>query len=176
MSTEAFDDLLATHLEGIRRFVRRRMRTQDYADDVVQRTLLLAFAHRNQLQSPAKFRSWLYSIAVNEIRLIRRSTKRCVSLSVNPELEPAGTETSPLIRFQEWERQTHLMLAMARLHEGDQATLQLELDGLSIPETAAAMVKSVSAAKSARFLARQRLAVALRKQSFVLGAAGNSRS
>ena len=43
MSTEPFDDLFMPHFEVMRRFVRRRMRTQDDVDDAVQRTLLLAF-------------------------------------------------------------------------------------------------------------------------------------
>jgi DNA-directed RNA polymerase specialized sigma24 family protein len=56
MSKEAFGDLLAPHLEAIRRFVRRRLRTEVYADDVVHRTLLLAYAHRNQCEVPRSSR------------------------------------------------------------------------------------------------------------------------
>jgi RNA polymerase sigma-70 factor (ECF subfamily) len=174
MSTEPFDELLTPHLEAMRGFVRRRMRMQDDVDDVVQRTLLLAFAHRQQLRNPAKFKSWLCSIAVNEIRMIVRSTRPCVSLSVCPELEAVEMKDAPFMRFQERERQTSLRLAIARLHQRDQAAIQSELDGLSIAQIAAATATTRAAAKSARFRARQRLVVAMRNQRLVPGV-GSSR-
>ena len=170
MSKEAFDDLLTPHLEAIRGFVRRRMRTEDHVDDVVQRTLMLAFTHRHQLRDPAKFKSWLCSIAVNEIRAMLRSAKLCVSLSLCAELETRTTD-SPFIRFQEREREHHLRLAMSGLRDHDQATIRWELDGFSVAQMAAATATSVAAAKSARFRARQRLAIALRKQRRGLSAA-----
>lgn len=172
MSKEAFGDLLTPHLEAIRRFVRRRMRTEDYADDVVQRTLLLAFAHCHQLRDPAKFKSWLCSIAINEIRMILRSAKPSVSLSLCAELEAADRGDSPYIRFQERERRNHLQSAMARLHDRDQATIRWELDGLSVAQIAAATATSIAAAKSARFRARRRLASALRNQRLALSGVG----
>jgi hypothetical protein len=82
----------------------RRMRIQDDVDNVVQRTLLLAFVHRDQFRDPANFKSWLCSIAVNDIRMILRSTKVCVSLTVCPEVGAAETIDSPLTRLQERER------------------------------------------------------------------------
>ena len=172
MSKEDFDHLLTPHLEAIRRFVRRRMQTEDHADDVVQGTLLLAFAHRHQLRDPAKFKSWLCSIAVNEIRMMLRSAKPWVSLSVCAELETTNRTDSPYIRFQERERQSHLNLAMERLRDHDQAMIRWELDGLSLAQMAAATATSIAAAKSARFRARQRLAIALRNQRLAWSAVG----
>jgi DNA-directed RNA polymerase specialized sigma24 family protein len=84
MSIETFGDLLAPNLEAMRRFVRRRMRTQDHVEDVVQQTLLLAFVHRHQLRAPSKFKSWLCSIAVNEIRMFLRVTRKSLSLDELP--------------------------------------------------------------------------------------------
>ncbi len=170
MSKEAFDELLTPHLEAIRRFVRRHMRAGDHVDDVVQRTLLRAFCHRHQLRDRARFKSWLCSIAVNEIRMLLRSTKPCVSLSLCAELEATDTAYSPFTRFQDWERQNHLKLAMAGLRDHDQVTIRWELDGWSVAQIAAATATSIAAAKSARFRARRRLALALRNRRFALSA------
>jgi DNA-directed RNA polymerase specialized sigma24 family protein len=147
------------------------MRTQDDVDNVVQRTLLLAFVHRDQFRDPAKFKSWLCSIAVNEIRMILRSTKGCVSLNVCPEVGAAETIDSPFTRLQERERLAHLGSEMTRLRERDQAAI---LDGLSVAQAATATATSIAAAKSARFRARQCLARAMRNQCLVR-AVGNSR-
>jgi len=79
MPEEVFEALLAPHLQRIRSFVRARLHWHD-ADDVVQRTLLHAFVHRNQLRCASKFRSWLWSIAWNEIRMFHRGARPEISL------------------------------------------------------------------------------------------------
>ena len=165
MSRETFGRLLAPNLGAIRRFVRRRLRTQDYVDDVLQQTLLLAFVHRNQLRAPSKFKSWLWSIAVNEVRMFHRSYRPYLSLDELPRFEIADPANSPLLRCEAAERRAFLEAAMGRLHACDQAAIQLELDGLTVPETAAATAVSVAAAKSARFRARQRLLQAVHQQA-----------
>jgi DNA-directed RNA polymerase specialized sigma24 family protein len=147
------------------------MRTQDDVDNVAQRTLLLAFVHRDQLRDPATFKSWLCSIAVNDIRMILRSTKVCVSLTVCPEVGAAEIIDSSFTCLQERERLAHLGSAMTRLPERDQAAI---LDGLSVAQAAAARATSMAAAKSARFRARQCLARAMRNQCHVR-AVGSSR-
>ena len=76
MSIETFGDLLAPNLDAVRRCVRMRLRTKDHVEDVLQQTLFLASAHRHQLGAPSKFRSWLFSIAVNEIRAFLRSARK----------------------------------------------------------------------------------------------------
>jgi RNA polymerase sigma factor (sigma-70 family) len=165
MSIEAFGDLLVPNLEAMHRFVRRRMRTQDYVEDVVQQTLLLAFAHRHQLREPSKFKSWLYSIAVNEIRMFRRSTRKSLTLDELPTLAITDARSSPFVRCEESKRKTRLGAAMRRLHDRDRVILQFDLGEFTLSETAAAMEVSLSAAKSARFRARRRLAESMRHQA-----------
>jgi RNA polymerase sigma-70 factor (ECF subfamily) len=165
MSSETFGDLLAPNLKPIRRFVQRRMRNQDHVDDVMQQTLLLAFAHRHQLRSPSKFRSWLCSIAVNEIRLFVRSARKSLSLDELPAFAIIDSGSSPLLCYEEAECQTRLRAAMRRLHERDRLSLQFDLDGLTASQTAAGMDVSLSAVKSARFRARRHLAESMRRKS-----------
>src|SRR5712691_4544591 len=76
MSGETFETLLAPNLQAVRRMVKSRLRTGDQTDDIVQQTLLHAFASRDQLRAESKFKSWLWSIALNEIRAFFRATRR----------------------------------------------------------------------------------------------------
>ncbi len=84
MSREAFADLLQPNLQAVRAFVRRQMRNAEYTDDIIQTTLLLAFANRHQLRTPSKFRFWLFSIAVNEIRTFLRLLRPVMPLAGFP--------------------------------------------------------------------------------------------
>jgi RNA polymerase sigma-70 factor (ECF subfamily) len=163
MSRETFTDLLAANLPSVRRLVQTRLRTSAYADDVLQQALLRAFAHREQLRVQSKFKSWLWSIALNEIRAFLRGTRPGVSLDEFPNLELADRAPSPFAKCEQRERAEWLQAGMARLTERDRTAIRLvDLNGLSIAEAADALALSRAAVKSVHFRARQRLACAVR--------------
>jgi len=162
MTGETFEALLAPNLPSVRRFVQMRMRTPDHADDVIQQTSLRAFVHRNQLRTSSRFRSCLYSIAMNEVRMFFRTGHPAVSLHEFPQIHSRDSGPSPLARVEETERLEWLKAGMDRLFD-DRETIRLrDLEGMSLAETAQALELSESAAKSTHFRARQRLAGALR--------------
>src|SRR5882724_1436092 len=111
MTRETFAALLAPHLQAIRRFIRGRVRTHDQADDILQQTLLHAFVHRDQLRIEGKFKSWLWQIAFNEIRMLRRGNRVCVSIDEFPHFELPDESPSPLAQCEQMER-------TKRLHNG----------------------------------------------------------
>jgi len=79
MSGETFEELLAPTLRGVRRLVNRSLRSSGHAEDVIQEVLLRAFARRDQLRVDEKFGSWLWCIALNEIRqFFRARSPDCV--------------------------------------------------------------------------------------------------
>ena len=163
MTGETFADLLAPNLHSVRMFVRSRLRSSDHVDDILQQTLLRAFSRRHQLRAPSKFRSWLWSIAMNEIRMFLRGARHSVSLDEFPDFPVVDHAPSPLTRCEQAQRADRLHAGMSRLTERDRTTIRLvDLDGLSIAEAAGAMAISAPAAKSAHFRARQRLGEALR--------------
>jgi RNA polymerase sigma-70 factor (ECF subfamily) len=165
MTGDAFEALLAPNLPSVRRFVQTRLRTSDHADDVIQQTLLQAFAHRHQLRANSKFRSWLCSIAMNEVRLFFRTDRPTVSLDEFPQIDSRDSGPSPLARVEQLERMERLQAGMDRLSDRDRETIRLrDLDGLSLTETAEAFELSESAAKSSHFRARRRLASMLRSK------------
>ena len=163
MTGDAFEALLAPNLPSVRRFVQMRLRTSDYTDDVIQQTLLRAFAHRDQLRADSKFKSWLCSIAMNEVRMFFRTGRPTISLHAFPQIDSRDSGPSPLARVEEMERLEWLEAAMDRLSDRDRETIRLrDIEGMSLTETAEAFELSEPAAKSSHFRARRRLACALR--------------
>ena len=163
MTGDTFEELLAPNLPSVRRFVQTRLRTSDHADDVIQQTLLQAFAHRHTLRASSKFKSWLCSIAMNEVRMFFRTGRPTVSLHEFPQIDSRDSGPSPLARVEEMERLEWLKAGMDRLSDRDRETIRLrDLEGMSLTETAEAFELSESAAKSTHFRARRRLACALR--------------
>jgi RNA polymerase sigma-70 factor (ECF subfamily) len=165
MTGDAFEALLAPNLPSVRRFVETRLRTADHADDVIQQTLLQAFAHRDQLRASSRFKSWLCSIAMNEVRMFFRTSRPTISLDEFPQIDSRDCEPSPLARVEQLERMERLQDGMGRLCDRDREMIRLrDFDGLSLTETAEAFELSKSAAKSTHFRARRRLAYALRNR------------
>ena len=163
MSEETFMGLLAPNLQPLRKLLQARLRIPDQADDVLQKALLHAFARRDQLRVHPKFKSWLWTIALNEMRAFFRRDRGTISLDEFPNIDPSDRAPSPLARYQQIERVEWLHRGLAKLSERDRAVIMMcDLDGLSIAETAEALAVSETAVKSAHFRARQRLAQALR--------------
>jgi RNA polymerase sigma-70 factor (ECF subfamily) len=166
MSREVFESLLAPHLLWVRTFVRTRLRTIDHADDLVQQTLLRAFVCRHQLRCPSKFRSWIGTIALNEVRAYFRSLRPGVSLNEFPSSAFADRAPSPLARCVQLEREHRLRAGMATLPARDRVAIRLvDFKGLSYAEAAGAMTVSTAAFKSTHYRALQRLGRALREAS-----------
>lgn len=162
MTGDTFEALLAPNLPMVRRFVQVRLRTSDHAEDVIQQTLLRAFVHRDQLRTSSNFRSWLCSIAMNEVRMFFRTGRPTMSLHEFPQIDSRDCGPSPLARVEEMERLEWLHAAMDRLSDRDRETIRLrDLEEISLTEMAQAFELSESAAKSTHFRARRRLAGAL---------------
>jgi RNA polymerase sigma-70 factor, ECF subfamily len=162
MTADTFQALLVPNLQSVRRFVQRRLPAPDRLDDVIQQTLMRAFIHRDQLRVSSKFKSWLFSIAINEVRVSFRGQRAPLSLSELPDVAFRDSGPSPLARIEHVERAELLQAGIAKLSKQDRDVIRLrDFDGLSIAETAAAVNSSVAAIKSTHFRARKRLAGAL---------------
>lgn len=163
MTGDAFESLLAPNLPLVRRFVQTRLRASDHADDIIQQTLLRAFAHRDELRARSKFKSWLCSIAMNEVRMFFRTDRPTLSLDQFPHIDSRDSGLSPLARVEQMERLEWLQAGMEKLSERDRAAIRLrDFQGLSLTETAEAFECSKAATKSSHFRARKRLASAVR--------------
>ena len=163
MTSETFTALLTPHLQPIRRLVHSRLRSDD-ADDVVQQTLLRAFTRRHQLRSHDKFKSWLWSIAINEVRMLLRGVRPSVSLDEFGHSSFADHKPSPHAVYEQRERVERVRAGLAKLSHRDRTAIHMaDFDDLTAREAAVALGVSRPAFKSTHFRARQRLANALRR-------------
>jgi RNA polymerase sigma-70 factor (ECF subfamily) len=159
MSRETFAELLEPNLRAVRAFVGRKLLNPDHTEDILQKTLLHAFAKRHQLRVPAKFRSWLFSIAMNETRIFRRGFRPVAAMAELTASALADRAPSPLARYEQVEREERLRTAIAGLSERDRTAIRLmDLDEFSLDEAAERLAVSKSALKSTLFRARRRLA------------------
>ncbi len=79
-------ELLQPNLLTLNRFVLRMVGNHFDAEDIVQETVIKAFVHFADFRAESKFKTWLMSIAVNEVRSSAgRSSARArpISISIN---------------------------------------------------------------------------------------------
>jgi len=163
MSEETFEALLAANLRFLRTLVYTRLGRAGHAEDIIQEVLLRAYTRRNQLREEAKFKTWVWSIAVNEIRQHFRRERELVSLGELPGFDIRDRTVSPLGRVERIEMLDWIRAGMAQLSKRDQAAIRVrDIEERSLQEAAVALRRSVSATKSAHFRARKRLADVLR--------------
>ena len=67
-----FHQLIEPHLLPLNRFVLGMVGNRFDAEDIVQETVIKAFVHFADFRAESKFKTWLMSIAVNEVRSRRR--------------------------------------------------------------------------------------------------------
>src|ERR1700721_1441606 len=101
MSEDTFMGLLAPNLRPLRKLLQARFRIPDQVDDILQEALLHAFACRDQLRLHSKFKSWLWTIVLNEMRTFFRVERGIMSLDEFPEIDPSDRAPSPLARFEQ---------------------------------------------------------------------------
>jgi RNA polymerase sigma-70 factor (ECF subfamily) len=170
----AFPDLVAAYEHRIHRFASRMCRNAEDARDVLQDTFLAAFRAIGDFRGEAKFSTWLFRIAGNACRKMRRRGK------FEPERElsldefmpgPAALAASatadpapdPEVAVMTAELRQALEAGIAELPRPYRIVLVLrDVEGFSAEEVAEILELSVPAVKSrlhrARLSLRQQLA------------------
>lgn len=156
---EPFWDLVRPHLPFVCRTVRVRVGNAYEAEDVVQDTLLKAFAQLQQFRFESSFRTWLIKIAINEIRGRHRHTIRARSFAfadcgIN-ENEIRETLPSQLEIWEQHEMAKQIGQAIAGLPEKYRSVIKLrDFEQLSIVETAHRLCLTTSAVRTRHQRAR----------------------
>jgi RNA polymerase sigma-70 factor, ECF subfamily len=169
-SQHEFTQMLQPNLLPLNRFVFGMVGNQFDAEDIVQETVVKAFVHFADFRAESKFKTWLMSIAVNEVRTRRRSESRSRTSYFDfdqlERLASAASNDSPLRRYQEDESSRLLRNAMVALHPTYKEMIRLRaIDGLNIADTARHLSISVAAAKARYYRAVQRLSRVLARQT-----------
>ena len=140
------------------------------AEDIVQETVVKAFIHFADFRAESKFKTWLMSIAVNEVRTRRR---RGISFAhfVFRFRSTGAVARRHLERFAvppvSGERDhPAVQNAMVSLHPSYKEMIRLRaIDGLNIADTARRLSISVPAAKARYYRAVHRLSHTLARQT-----------
>ena len=85
-------DCVVQHLPFLNRMVRGLTRCDPMSDDIVQQTILKALVHADQFRLESTLKTWLASIAINEVRQVYRCKWRTHSV-------PLITENAESSRF-----------------------------------------------------------------------------
>ena len=166
-SPQEFTELLQGNLLPLNRLVLRMVGNPFDADDIVQETVLKAFIHFSDLRVETKFKTWLMSIAVNEVRTRRRAEYRSrMSYFDFDELEQVATtslDDSAFSQYQKTQTAQLVQNATAALRPAYREMIRLRtIDGLDFAEMARRLSISIPASKARYYLkTRQRSSQAL---------------
>lgn len=158
--TNAFEQLVERYERPLLRVARSRMGRLDWAEDVVQETFMCAFKSLHTYNSAYSFRTWLWTILLNQCRRQLKRFSRGVFVGaweqeISEEqrratlAEELKSEDSPSQRLAAKERTEMLDRLLTRLPEAQADALRLRFfGGLKFHEIADAMGCSLSTAKN----------------------------
>ena len=153
----AFEVLFRRYHAALLRVAASHLRRRDWAEETVQETFLAAFRSLASYNSQYSFRTWLWTILLNQCR---RTWKRQTGATpqTNTEstpnstqawIEPVSSEPSPMARMLAEEKSRHLERLLSELPEPQADALRLRFfGGLKFEEIAAAMDCSLNTAKN----------------------------
>jgi RNA polymerase sigma-70 factor (ECF subfamily) len=167
---QEFAELLQPNLLPLNRFVFGMVGNPFDAEDIVQETVTKAFVHFGDFRAESKFKTWLMSIALNEVRTRRRTEYRSRLTYFDFDqlewLASATSNDSPFLRYQESETTRRVEDAIMSLHPVHKEMIRLRaIDGLNIADMARQLSISVAAAKARYYRAVRRLSGKLARQS-----------
>ena len=153
-SEDGFRTLVSRHQRSVYNLLARMLRNPALAEDLAQETFLKAFSALASFRRGAAFSTWLYAIALNQVRTEyrrRKSVKGQAMLSLDAAAgpgddpdgrpsEPAGTGPGPADEASRKEEAALLHRALSRLDEEyREAVVLRDLEGLSYEEIAEAV-------------------------------------
>jgi RNA polymerase sigma-70 factor, ECF subfamily len=156
-----FANSVAQHLPYLKRIVGGLTRNDTMTDDIVQQTILKALVHAEQFRFESTLKTWLTSIAKNELRQVYRSKwlLRSVPLITdNFESQRSFQIESASSGYQASEMEALIQQAVSRLPPSYRSVVELcDLQGLHLEEAADRLQLTLPAVKSRRQRARKKL-------------------
>jgi len=143
--TPAFRELFERYKNPVFAFVRRRVNDAGRAEEITQDIFLALVQRRNGYEVRARFRTYLYKIALNRVAEEHRKRSLSESLTTSPEATGGG---DPNVVQQVRE-------ALGRLEPGQREVVLLrEYEGLSYQEIAEVLKMPVGTVRSRLFRAK----------------------
>jgi RNA polymerase sigma-70 factor (ECF subfamily) len=149
----AFDVLFERHRGPLYNFLLRQGAGEDRVDDLFQMAFLKAFRAIPTFREEARFKTWLYTIAVNVLNDDRRASQRRAAAT---ELRVERAEAEPEVERTEVVGQVKEALEQVAPHHRQLFTL-VRFQGLSIAEAARVVGMTPAAAKVTLFRTTKRI-------------------
>ena len=165
---EAFGVLVERHRDPVHRWVCTLTSDESLVDDVLQETFIAAFRHAHTFQRRSSVRTWLFTIARNQVFGGARKQREhphedTASLEHLGRAAGWGNVADPEEVLTAVERKTQLRAALGQLEPRDREVIVArDLSGLTGPETAELLGVSLAAMKARLHRARLRLVAELR--------------
>jgi RNA polymerase sigma-70 factor, ECF subfamily len=158
---EDFGNCVAQHLPYLHRMVRGLTRGDPMTEDIVQQTILKALVHADQFRLESTLKTWLSSIAMNEVRQLYRCKGHMHSvpfMTENVESDRSPRVACPHPGYQAREREALIRQAVSRLPEPYRCVVELcDLQQLPLREAAVRLRLTLAAVKTRRQRARKKL-------------------
>ena len=164
----AFEFLYRRHESRVFRFLRRNVRNEAAANDLMQEVWFAVVRGAATYQPTAKFTTWLFTIAHNRTVDMIRANHRLQSLDAGDDADPEASsplerlaesaKLEPLAQVQAQDEAAALLNAVAQLPAEQRSAFLLQAEGeLSVEEIAHATGSSFETAKSRLRYARAKL-------------------
>jgi RNA polymerase sigma-70 factor, ECF subfamily len=158
---QCFDDFVVQQLPYLKRLVCKLTRGDQIADDIVQQTMLKALIHAHQFRFQPSLKTWLSSIAVNEVHQVYRSKWQKSAVPMQTEMVDTQRAQSPYRQdhsYEARERDALVRYGVRRLPRTYRLVIELcDLQELSLNEAAQELGVTVSAVKTRLHRARKKL-------------------
>ncbi|MFZ4621322.1 MAG: RNA polymerase sigma factor [Bacteroidota bacterium] len=149
--------LYTRHKQAVYSFCLRMLRDPAAAQDAAQETFLKMISKIHSVQQGVTLKSWLFSVARNEVLMVLRRNKIIPMESIDTETEAYDADT-PLTLSVNSELNEKIREAIAQLKPAyREAYLLRETEGMSYEEIASVTGTTVSAVKSKLFKSRTAL-------------------
>jgi RNA polymerase sigma factor (sigma-70 family) len=164
----AFEFLYRRHESRVFRYLRRNVRNEATANDLMQEVWFAVVRGAANYQPTAKFTTWLFTIAHNRTVDMIRANHRLQSLDAGDDADPEAlsplerladsAKLEPLAQVQSQDEAAALLNAVAQLPAEQRSAFLLQAEGgLSVEEIADATGSSFETVKSRLRYARAKL-------------------
>ena len=164
----AFEFLYRRHESRVFRFLRRNVRYEAAANDLMQEVWFVVVRGAATYQPTAKFTTWLFTIAHNRTVDMIRANHRLQSLDAGDDADPGASsplerladspKLEPPAQVQTQDEAAALLSAVAQLPAEQRSAFLLQAEGeLSVEEIADATGSSFETVKSRLRYARAKL-------------------
>jgi len=156
-STPAFEELFSRYRNPIHGFFRRRLNNAERSEDLAQETFVVIIRGSERYEPLAKFRTYIYAIAMKQLWTARRQEIRAGKFFAEPAEASRESDPAATISIRE---------ALSQLDSDHREVLMLrEFEQLSYDEIAEVLVLPVNTVRSRLSRARGELRMLLEAHS-----------